>query len=119
MRARLTTRTEADLLRGIDWFDRISTGLGESFEAEFYGALERVKANPELFAADHTGYRPSGSNDLPLFCISVSTNRWWLLSRCSPAAKMSATFKIADSKPIHASGEPSLFVNTNSPLAAA
>ena len=58
MKARLTAHTEADLLRGINWFDRISTGLGETFEAEFYHALERVKANPELFAADHTGYRP-------------------------------------------------------------
>ena len=58
MKARLTAHTEADLLRGIDWFDRIATGLGEAFEAEFYRALERVKANPELFAADHTGYRP-------------------------------------------------------------
>lgn len=58
MKARLTAHTEADLLRGIDWFDRISTGLGETIEAEFYRALERVKANLELFAADHTGYRP-------------------------------------------------------------
>lgn len=58
MKVRLTAHTAADLLRGIDWFDRISTGLGEKFEAEFYRALERVKANPELFAADHTGYRP-------------------------------------------------------------
>ena len=46
------------MLRGIDWFDRISNGLGEKFVAEFYVALERVKENPELFAADHTGYRP-------------------------------------------------------------
>ena len=58
MKARLTAHTEVDLLRGIDWFDRISTGLGEMFEAEFYRALERVKANPELFAADHMGFRP-------------------------------------------------------------
>ena len=58
MNARLTAHTEADLLRGIDWFDRISTGLGEMFEAEFYRALERIKANPELFAADNTSYRP-------------------------------------------------------------
>jgi hypothetical protein len=58
MKTRLTAHTEVDWLRGIDWFDRISTGLGELFEAEFYRALERVKANPELFAADHTGYRP-------------------------------------------------------------
>jgi hypothetical protein len=58
MKARLTVHTEADLLRGIDWFDRISIGLGEMFEAEFYRALERVKASPELFAADDAGYRP-------------------------------------------------------------
>lgn len=58
MKARLTAHTEIDLLRGIDWFDIISTGLGEKFEAEFYIALERVKENPELFAPDHTGYRP-------------------------------------------------------------
>jgi len=58
MKARLTAHTEIDLLRGIDWFDCISIGLGEEFEAEFYIALERVKENPELFAPDHTGYRP-------------------------------------------------------------
>jgi len=58
MKARLTAHTEIDLLRGIDWFDYISIGLGEEFEAEFYKALERVKENPELFALDHTGYRP-------------------------------------------------------------
>ena len=58
MKARLTAQTEIDLLRGIDWFDRISVGLGEKFEAEFYLALERVKENPALFSADHTGYRP-------------------------------------------------------------
>jgi hypothetical protein len=52
MKARLTAHTEADLLRGIDWFDRISTGLGEMFEAEFYCALERIKANPQLFAVE-------------------------------------------------------------------
>lgn len=96
MKARLTAHTEADLLRGIDWFDRISTGLGEMFEAEFYRALERIKANPQLFAADNTSYRPCGSNDLPLFCISVSTNRLWLLLGFLLASKMRATFKIAD-----------------------
>ena len=62
MKVRLTANTEVDLLRGIDWFDRISIGLGEMFEAEFYRALERVKVNPELFAADHTGYRPCRLN---------------------------------------------------------
>ena len=58
MKARLTVHTEIDLLRGIDWFDSISIGLGEKFEAEFYIALECVWENPELFAPDHTGYRP-------------------------------------------------------------
>ncbi len=54
MKARLTAHTESDLLRAIDWFDRLSLGLGDKFEAEFYLALERVKVNPELFAPDHT-----------------------------------------------------------------
>jgi hypothetical protein len=36
MKARLTAHTEIDLLRGIDWFDCISIGLGDEFEAEFY-----------------------------------------------------------------------------------
>ena len=58
MKARLTAHTESDLLRAIDWFDRLSLGLGDKFEAEFYLALERVKVNPESFAPDHTGYRP-------------------------------------------------------------
>jgi len=58
MKARLTAQTEMDLLRGMDWFDRVSIGLGEKFKAEFYLALERIKENPEMFAADHTGYRP-------------------------------------------------------------
>ena len=47
MKVRLTANTEVDLLRGIDWFDRISIGLGEMFEAEFFYALERIKANTD------------------------------------------------------------------------
>ncbi len=35
MKSRLTAHTEADLLRGIDWFDRISTGLGERSRQNF------------------------------------------------------------------------------------
>ena len=58
MNAKLTAETEADLLRGIEWFDRISLGLGDQFEIEFYNALERIKQNPGLFAANHTSYRP-------------------------------------------------------------
>lgn len=42
----------------IDWFDGISLGLGDEFEAEFYAALQRVKDNPEHFSEDHTVYRP-------------------------------------------------------------
>ena len=58
MNAQLTAETEADLLRGIRWFDRIALGLGDQFESEFYHALERIKQDPNLFAANHTGYRP-------------------------------------------------------------
>lgn len=58
MNAKLTGDTKLDLLRSIEWFDRISLGLGDQFESEFYSALERVKANPEQFAPDHTGFRP-------------------------------------------------------------
>ena len=58
MNAKLTAETEADLLRGIEWFDRISPGLGDEFESEFYSALERVKQGPYLCAANQTGYRP-------------------------------------------------------------
>ena len=58
MNAQLTAETEADLLRGIRWFDRIALGLGDQFESEFYNALERIKQDPNLFAANHTGYRP-------------------------------------------------------------
>ncbi len=58
MKVKLTTGTVADLLRGINWFDRIALGLGDRFELEFYDALDRIKKSPELFAADQTGYRP-------------------------------------------------------------
>jgi len=58
MKAKLSKHSKTDLLDGIDWFDGISVGLGDKFEAEFYFSLERVKANPSLFAPDHTGYRP-------------------------------------------------------------
>ncbi len=58
MNAKLTAETVADLLRGIAWFDKISTGLGDQFESEFFDALERIKHDPDLFAANHTGYRP-------------------------------------------------------------
>jgi hypothetical protein len=58
MNAKLTADTEADLLRGIQWFDKISFGLGDQFVSEFFNALERIKQDPEFFAANHTGYRP-------------------------------------------------------------
>lgn len=58
MIAKLTAETEADLLRGIEWFDRISLGLGDQFKSEFYNVLERIKPDPNLFAANHSGYRP-------------------------------------------------------------
>ena len=40
MNAKLTAKTEADLLRGMEWFDTISFGLGDQFESEFFNALE-------------------------------------------------------------------------------
>jgi len=58
MIAKLTAETEADLLRRIKWFDRISLGLGDQFKSEFYNVLERIKQDPNLFAANHSGYRP-------------------------------------------------------------
>jgi hypothetical protein len=58
MIARLTADTQGDLLRGIVWFEKISAGLGDQFELEFYRALDRIKSDPYLFAPDHTGYRP-------------------------------------------------------------
>jgi hypothetical protein len=58
MNAKLTADTQADLLRGIEWFDRISPGLGDQFQSEFFDALERIKQEPYQFAANHTGYRP-------------------------------------------------------------
>ena len=58
MRATLSKHVKTDLFGGIEWFDKIALGLGDEFESEFYFALERVKQNPDLFAADHTGYRP-------------------------------------------------------------
>ncbi|MEQ1831028.1 MAG: type II toxin-antitoxin system RelE/ParE family toxin [Pirellula sp.] len=58
MNAKLTADTEADLLRGIKWFDKISFGLGDQFESEFFNALDRVKQDPDLFPANNTGYRP-------------------------------------------------------------
>jgi hypothetical protein len=37
MKTRLTAHTEADLLRGIDWFDRISTGHRPASRGRFHG----------------------------------------------------------------------------------
>ncbi len=58
MKAVLSRYTKSDLLAGIAWFDNIAVGLGDRFETEFYAALERVRENPDLFAPDHTEYRP-------------------------------------------------------------
>ena len=59
MIAKLTEDSQRDLLRGIDWFERISPGLGDRFESEFYHALKRIMENPYLFpATNHTGFRP-------------------------------------------------------------
>lgn len=56
MKIKLTAATAADLLRGINWFDGISLGLGDQFELEFYRALDRIKLSPDHFAPNHTGY---------------------------------------------------------------
>lgn len=58
MNAKLTSETQEDLLRGMEWFDRIAFGLGDQFESEFFSALERIKQDPNLFAANDAGYRP-------------------------------------------------------------
>ena len=42
----------------MEWFDRIAFGLGDQFESEFFSALERIKQDPNLFAANDAGYRP-------------------------------------------------------------
>ena len=57
MNSFLLPETVRDLLAGIDWFDSLRTGLGSEFESEFYAALRRIKASPDSFAPDHTGYR--------------------------------------------------------------
>lgn len=57
MIAKLTEDSQRDLLRGIDWFERISPGLGDRFESEFYKALNRIMDNPYLFPANRTGFR--------------------------------------------------------------
>ncbi len=57
MNAKLTAETEADLLRAIEWFDKISLGLGDQLESEFFNSLARIKQDPDLFAANQTGYR--------------------------------------------------------------
>ncbi len=43
MKAVLAPETASDLLRGIEWFERIAIGLGEQFELEFFNALERIE----------------------------------------------------------------------------
>ncbi|MEZ6135861.1 MAG: hypothetical protein R3C53_13220 [Pirellulaceae bacterium] len=58
MKLKFTLDTQSDLLRGIDWFERIAIELCDRFELEFYAALERIKANPDHFAPNHTGFRP-------------------------------------------------------------
>ncbi|MFO0943642.1 MAG: type II toxin-antitoxin system RelE/ParE family toxin [Pirellulales bacterium] len=58
MKVRYTEQSVADLLRGIDWFDRIAPGLGDQFESEFYNSIDRIKKAPDQFAINHTGYRP-------------------------------------------------------------
>jgi hypothetical protein len=54
----LTEDSQRDLLRSIAWFERMSPGLGDRFELEFYNALNRIMDNPYLFPANQTGFRP-------------------------------------------------------------
>lgn len=46
MNANLTAATEADLLRGINWFEKIVPGLGDQFESSF--RLIQRKSTPFL-----------------------------------------------------------------------
>jgi hypothetical protein len=96
MIARLTSETETDLLRGIRWFDRTSRGLGDQFESEFFHALERVKDAPELFAPDHTGYRPCRLKRFTAVLYFRIDGDWLWSFSYSQVAKMSPYCSIAN-----------------------
>lgn len=58
MNAKLTSETQEDLLRGMEWFDKIAFGLGNQFESEFFVRLSestrmQIYSQPTMPVTDH------------------------------------------------------------------
>jgi toxin ParE1/3/4 len=50
--ATLHTEAEAELSEALDYYERQRAGLGGEFRREFEAALQRVRENPQAYAAE-------------------------------------------------------------------
>jgi len=49
---------EDDIVNGVTWYDDKRSGLGYEFLLEYLAAIQRIRANPLLFAVAANGLRP-------------------------------------------------------------
>ena len=55
---KLRPEIESDIRSGEDWYNSKLSGLGDDFVAEFWLAIDKIKAHPLLFAIAANGLRP-------------------------------------------------------------
>jgi toxin ParE1/3/4 len=71
---------EAELRETLDYYESRRSGLGGEFRREFEAALERVRENPQLYAAeDDTGVRYCPLHRFPYTLVYVELDdRIWV-----------------------------------------
>ena len=57
MKLSLLRDARQDVLEAIRSFDLLSSGLGDKFEDELFACFNRIKSNPDHFAANADGFR--------------------------------------------------------------
>ena len=57
MKLVLLADAKVDVLESVDSFNALADGLGDRFEDDLFGCFSRIKAAPELFAANSKGFR--------------------------------------------------------------
>jgi toxin ParE1/3/4 len=78
--ATLHTDAEVELREALDYYERQRTGLGGEFRREFEAALQRVRENPQICAAeDDAGVRYCPLRRFPYTLVYVERDdRIWV-----------------------------------------
>ena len=78
----IPAEAEDDLRHAMEWYEDQRIGLGGAFRREFEAAVQRVKDNPELYAAeDEAGVRLCPIHRFPYALVYLDeTDRVWVVA---------------------------------------